>query len=54
MGLIEIFDVTSSLMGLDVSERGTIGWDEVIMAMRGGEPGNVSDGAPMIGDKFVD
>lgn len=52
MGLMETFDARSSLIGFDVvNERGTIGLTAV---MRGGEPGSDNDGAPIMGDKFVD
>lgn len=54
MGLMETFEARSSLIGFDVNERGTIGLMAFIMVMRGGEPGSVNDGAPMMGDKFVD
>lgn len=54
MGLMETFDAMSSLIGFDVSERGTIGLMVLIIAMRGGELARDSGGAPMMGDKFVD
>lgn len=55
MGFMETFDARSSLIGFDVvNERGTIGLTAVIMVMRGGEPGSDNDGAPIMGDKFVD
>lgn len=54
MGLMETFEASSSPSGFDVSERGTIGLTAFIRVTRGGEPGSDNDGAPMMGDKFVD
>lgn len=53
MGLMETFDAISSLVGFDVSEKGTNGMPALVIAIRGGDSG--IDGAPMmLGDKFVD